>query len=196
MLRYNTQLRRLVLPEYGRNIQQMVDHCLTIEDRAERTRCAYSIVNAMGALYPALRDNEQSRHKLWDHLNIMSDFSLDIDWPCEVIGRESLNMRPDKVVYPQSLIHRRHYGRNIEMMIQRAAAMEPGEERDALAMMLANQMKKLLLMVNKDGVDDERIFRDLAEYSHGELRYDVAEHPLHQFQIVAPPAQGKKKKKK
>ena len=172
MLRYNTQLRQLVLPEYGRNIQQMVDHCLTIEDRAERTRCAYSIVNAMGALYPALRDNEQSRHKLWDHLNIMSDFGLDIDWPCEVIGRESLNMRPDKVVYPQSLIHRRHYGRNIEMMIQRAAAMEPGEERDALAMMLANQMKKLLMMVNKDGVDDERIFRDLAEYSHGELRYD------------------------
>lgn len=196
MLRYNTQMRKLVLPEYGRNIQSMVDHCMTIEDRQERTRCAYTIINAMGNLFPALRDSETSRHKLWDHLAIMSGFSLDIDWPEDVIVKANLTTPPDKIPYPASHIHRRHYGRTLELMIQRAAAMEPGEERDALVDMLANQMKKMLMMVNKDGVDDAKIYKDIAEYTHGEIRIDPEQRPLNKFQIIAPPANGKKKKKK
>lgn len=196
MLRYNTQMPRLVLPEYGRNIQAMVDHCLTIEDRRERTRCAYTIIGAMGNLYPALRDSEAGRQKLWDHLAIMSDFSLDIDWPEDITPSPREDKAPDKIPYPQTLIRRRHYGHALEMMIKRAAEMESGEERDALVNLLANHMKKLLMIVNKDAVDDEKVYKDLAEYSHGEIRVDPQTHPLHNFQIVAPPAQGKKKKKK
>jgi len=196
MLRYNTQQKRLTLPEYGRNIQQMVDHCLTIVDRGERTRCAHTIIAAMGNLFPELRDNEASRHKLWDHLAIMSDFKLDIDWPCDVVGSEQFRTVPVKVPYPASRIRLRHYGRSLEQMIVRATAIEPGQERDQLVNMLANHMKKLLMMVNIDGVDDAKVYRDLAEYSHGEIRVNPEEHPLHEFKIVAPVNPGKRKKKK
>ena len=196
MLRYNTQQSRLKLPEYGRNIQQMVDHCLTIADRDERTRCAHTVVAAMGNLFPELRDNEASRHKLWDHLAVMSDFKLDIDWPYEVIEGDRFNTAPAKVPYPFTRIKLRHYGRSIEQMIVKATAMEPGEERDRLVNLIANHMKKLQLIVNPDGVDDAKIYRDLAEYSHGELRLDSQQMPLHEFKIIAPPPTGKKKKKK
>ena len=117
MLTYNTQLKKLVLPEYGRNIQQMVDHCLTIEDREERTACAYSIINSMGNLFPQLRDVDDFKHKLWDHLAIMSDFKLDIDYPCDIIRPENLETRPDRIDYQLSPIKMRHYGKSIELMI-------------------------------------------------------------------------------
>lgn len=196
MLTYNTQLQPLRLPEYGRNIQQMVDHCLTIEDRDERTRCAWSIIKAMGNLFPELRDDPESTHKLWDHLAIMSDFNLDIDYPYDVINAESLHTFPERVPYPGSFIRYRHYGKGIEQMIEKAVSMPEGEERDALVIMIANQMKKLQLAVSKDGVDDAKIFKDLAEYSHGELRLDPETVRLHDFKIAPAPATGKKKKKK
>ena len=161
MLTYNTQLKKLVLPEYGRNIQQMVNHCLTIEDKEERTRCAYSIINTMGNLFPNLRDIEDFKHKLWDHLAIMSDFKLDIDYPCDVIKPESLNSFPEKVDYYTSPIKYRHYGRSIELMIAKASSMPEGEERDALILLVANHMKKLMLSVNSEGVDDAKILKDL-----------------------------------
>lgn len=197
MLRYNTQLKRLILPEYGRNIQQMVDHCLTIEDRDERTRCAYSIIASMGNLFPQLRDEEDYRHKLWDHLAIMSDFKLDIDYPCEVIRPDTLDSKPDQLSCKTRPFRFRHYGKSIELMIDKATMMESGEERDTLIMLIANHMKKLMLAVNKDGVDDARIFKDLAEYSHGAIRLDPATHRLHEFkEAPAPAPTGKKKKKK
>lgn len=194
MLTYNTQLKKLILPEYGRNIQQMVDHCLTIEDRDERTRCAYTIIATMGNLFPDLREDDS--HKLWDHLAIMSDFQLDIDYPCKVVKPDDLISRPDKVPYTGNHIRYRHYGKDLEMMIARAAEMEDGEERNELIMLLANHMKKLMLAVNKDGVDDAKIFKDLAEYSHGAIRLDPTTTHLHEFQVAQTPATGKKKKKK
>ncbi len=196
MLSYNTQLKKLILPEYGRNIQQMVDHCLTIEDRDERTRCAYSIINTMGSLFPNLRDDDEYKHKLWDHLAIMSDFRLDIDYPCEVVQRENLTTFPDKVDYVSSPIRYRHYGRHIQMMIDKAAKMEPGAERDELVSLLANHMKKLMLQVSADGAEDAKILKDLAELSRGEFRFNPNEYHLHEFKAVTPPATGKKKKKK
>lgn len=196
MLRYNTQLKRLVLPEYGRNIQQMVDHCLTIEDRDERTRCAYSIIASMGNLFPQLRDDDSAAHKLWDHLAIMSDFKLDIDYPCEVIQPGELDTKPQMLPCKTPPIRMRHYGRSIELMITKAAVMEPGEERDRLISLIANHMKKLSLAVNRDGVDDARIFKDLAEFSHGAIRLDPATYHLHQFKEAPAPVTGKKKKKK
>lgn len=197
MLKYNTQQKKIALPEYGRNIQRMVDHCLTIEDRDERTRCAYSIIASMGNLFPQLRDNEAQSHKLWDHLAIMSDFRLDIDYPCEPIRPEDLTSRPEMLQIPDSRIRYRHYGKSVENMIERAVAMPEGGERDALVLLIANHMKKLMLAVNKDGVDDAKIFKDLAEYSHGAIRLDTATCRLHQFkEAPVQAATGKKKKKK
>lgn len=195
MLRYNTQLKPLLLPEYGRNIQSMVDHCLTIEDREERTRCAYAIIASMANLFPELKSGGEYNHKLWDHLAIMSDFKLDIDYPCEIIQADNLHTTPDRVEYPRHNFRYRQYGQSLEWMIARASDMEPGEERNELIRLIANQMKKLMLAVNTDGVDDTKIFKDLAEMSHGAIRINPEEMPLHDFKI-APQPTGKKKKKK
>ncbi len=195
MLKYNTQQKKLILPEYGRNIQQMVDHCLTIEDREERTRCAYSIINTMGNLFPNLRDIEDFKHKLWDHLAIMSDFKLDIDYPCEIVKPEYFNTVPQKVGYKLSPIKYRHYGKSIELMIAKASTMEMGEERDALVLLIANHMKKMMLSVNSDGVDDVKILKDLRDYSHGAINLDPNTYHLHDFK-EAPSQQNKRKKKK
>lgn len=197
MLTYNTQLKKLILPEYGRNIQQMVDYCVSIPDREERTVCAYSIIASMGNLFPQLRDTEDFKHKLWDHLAIMSDFKLDIDYPYEIIKPENLGTRPEPLNYELAPIKLRHYGKYIELMIAKAAAMEEGEERDALVLLVANHMKKLMLAVNPDGVDDAKVFKDLAAYSHGLIRLDPASCRLHEFKAApAPQPTGKKKKKK
>ena len=166
MLTYNSQLKKLVLPEYGRNIQQMVDHCLTIEDRAERTRCAFTIVQNMANMFPQLRGETDYQHKLWDHLMIMSGFQLDVDAPFDdIIKEESLDTKPIPIQYELEPIQYRHYGKNIERMIERAATYPEGEERDALVMLLANHMKKLIFQINNEDVEDAKIFKDLERYS-------------------------------
>lgn len=194
MLTYNTRLSQLVLPEYGRNIQRMVDHCLTIEDREERTLCAYSIIKSMGNLFPELRAPE-NEHKLWDHLAIMAHFQLDIDYPCDVIQADELHTLPEKVPYTQAPMRYRHYGHLTQQLIDTVAAMEEGPERDEATRLLANHMKKQMLAVNADGVEDAKIFKDLAEMSHGALRPDTQKMRLHEFREQVQPA-GKKKKKK
>ena len=193
MLTYNTQQRRLVLPEYGRNIQKMVDHCLAIEDREERTRCAHAIVGAMANLFPELRSADNS-HKLWDHIMIMSDFRLDVDFPCEVIAREQLASRPERVDYTQAPMRMRHYGRIVQQMVEKVRQMPQGPERDEVILLVANQMKKQMLAVNPDGVEDARIFKDLADMTRGEIRLNPAETSLHQLR--APPVASAKSKKK
>jgi hypothetical protein len=196
MLSYNTQRKKLVLPEYGRNIQRMVDHCLTIEDRDERTRCAKTIVASMYNLFPSLANTEDFRQKLWDHLAIMSDFKLDIDYPYEIVKPENLHTQPEPLEIPGSKFRYRHYGKYIEQMIAKATTLEEGEERHALELLIANHMKKLMLAVNSEGVDDEKIFKDLAELSHGMIRLDTATSRLHEFKEAPAPTTGKKKKKK
>lgn len=195
MLSYNTHLKKLVLPEYGRIIQEMVDHCLTIEDRAQRNLCAQAIINAMGNLFPALKEGEENKRKLWDHLAIMSDFKLDIDYPYEIVQQDSLETNPDKIAYNTVISDNRHYGRHLIAMVQRAAQMEQSEERDALVLMLANQMKKVMLASGNDSTDDVRIFKDLAAISHGEFRLNPDEVKLNEYNIIVPPTSKKKKKK-
>lgn len=195
MLTYTTQLKKLVLPEYGRNIQRMVDHCLTIEDRGERTRCAATIVKTMETLFPSQGNTDAYRRKLWDHLAIMSDFKLDVDVPFELIRPDSLDQQPTHIGYSQAEFGYRHYGQLIQHSIRHAVDMPDGEEKDALILLLADHMKKMLLTVNPDGVDDEKVFKDLYELSHGAIRIDPALIQLHDFKVVTPPA-GKKKKKK
>lgn len=195
MLTYNTHRKHLVLPEYGRNLQRMVDHCLTIEDRNERNACALTIVRSMEKLFPELKQPENA-NKVWDHLAIMSDFKLDIDYPQETVKADELHSLPDKVPYRQGMMRQRHYGKILERMIDQAAGMEDGPAKDEVVLLLANHMKKQMLAVNPDGVDDRRVFNDLAVYSHGAIRLDPEKVKLHEFQAAPLPKATKKKRKR
>lgn len=166
---YNTQRERLVLPEYGRHIQQMVNTLFDIEDKQERTNRAKSIIAVMGNMNPHLRDINDFRHKLWDHLHIMSDFQLDIDSPYPKPNASDIYEKPKGVEYPSSPIKYKHYGRSIGMLVDYALNMEEGEEKDALMGLIANHMKKLYQAWNKESVSDEDIIKDLAELSDGQL---------------------------
>ena len=175
-MKYNTEEKKLVMPEYGRNIQNMVDYCITIQDREERKRCADTIINIMGNMFPHLRDVNDFKHILWDHLAIMADFKLDIDYPYEIVKKEDLYSRPPRIPYNNS--RNRHYGKTLEKMIQKATEFEPGVEKDQLIKLLATQMKKSFLTWNKESVDDRKIFKDLDELSEGQIILDEEVHKL------------------
>ena len=168
-MEYNTKAKQLPLPEYGRNIQNMVDHCLTIADREDRNRCANAIIGIMGNMFPHLRDVNDFKHILWDHLAIMSDFNLDVDYPYEVLKKENLRKRPPKIPYFDSEVIFRHYGEILESLIFKASDMEESEEKEALIRLIANQMKKSYLSWNKDSVDNRKILKDLADISEGRI---------------------------
>ncbi len=169
-MEYNTQQRRLPLPEYGRSVQNMVDHALAIEDREQRQICANTIVKIMRGMFPQLKDTAEVNQRLWDHLAIMSDFKLDIDYPVEVVRKESLDVKPEKVPYPQSKLKYRHYGRFVQDMIDIAVKYEEGEEKRQLVNLIANQMKKDYLAWNKDSMDNQKIVEDLFELSEGKIK--------------------------
>ena len=197
MIPYNTDMEPVVLPEFGRNIQNMVDYCVGIPDRGERTACAFGIANIIASLFPQLVGENKDMTKVWDNINIMSRFELDIDFPCEVITREKMNPKPENIPYTSSSMRFRHYGKNIEKMIATVADMEDGPEKEQLISMIAHHMKKLMLVHNKEGVDDAKILRDLSLYSGGKINLDPKTYLLHEFKEVKMPAhQGKKRKKR
>ncbi len=169
MMEYNTNQKKLALPEYGRSVQKMVDHALTIEDREERQKCADTIVRIMGSMFPNTRNLPDYERKLWDHLAIMSDFMLDIDYPFEVIKKEEFHTPPQRVPYQTGGIKNRHYGRIVEAMIEHASKLEEGEEKEQLIELIAIQMKKNYIAWNKDGVEDKKIFEDLRAYTKGAI---------------------------
>lgn len=185
-MKYNTQQRRLPLPEYGRSVQNMVDHALTIEDRAERQRCANTIVNIMGGMFPHLRDVADFKQKLWDHLAIMADFKLDIDYPVEIVKKESLEIKPQRISYSQHDIRFRHYGRFVQDMIKLAVDYQEGEERNLLIRMIANHMKRDYLNWNKDGVEDQKILDDLCELSGGKIKLSAEDLRLTEQRTFIP----------
>ena len=165
-MQYNSLQKKLVMPEYGRNVQSMVDHALTIEDKAERTRCANSIINIMGNLFPHLRDVEDFKHKLWDHLAIMADFKLDIDYPYDIIKKENLITHPEKVPYSFKRIKYRHYGKYVEDMIQKLGNIQDLTERNQLISLIGNHMKRSFLsMTFEKDVEDDKICKDINEYN-------------------------------
>lgn len=196
MLRYNSQQKPLILPEYGRIIQDMVDHCLTIDDREERTRCAYAIVESMAHLFPELKSGGQYHHKLWDHLAIMSGFALDIDYPCEIIGQAALHTRPETVAIERKTGVRSLYGRRVDDMIGVATSMPSGEERDTLCRFIAAQMKKTIAATHPEAATDERVFNDLSDMSAGAIRLSAADCKLHEYIVPQPEVTRKKRKKK
>lgn len=174
-MEYNTQQRKLPLPEYGRSVQNMVDYALTIEDRGERQRCANTIVNIMGSMFPGLRDASDNNHKLWDHLAIMADFKLDIDYPVEVVKKESLEIKPERIPYSQYNIRYRHYGRYIQELIRIASDYSESEERKMLLLnLIANHMKKdYQNWNNKDGIENQKVLDDLYELSGGKIKLSL-----------------------
>lgn len=196
MIPYNTEMKRLVLPEFGRNVQGMVDYCMSLNTKEERTECAHSVVKIMSSMFPELVGADKDYTKIWDIINIISGFKLDIDFPCEVITEEKLNPRPEKIPYTSSSMRYRHYGKNIEKMIETVAEMEENEEKDHIISMIANHMKKLQLIHNKEGVDDAKILKDLREYSHGKIDLDPQTYLLHEFKDASQPVQQKNRKKK
>lgn len=194
MMEYNTKKKRLPLPEYGRAVQKMVDHALTIENREERQQCAETIVSIMDGMFPVAKETSEVRQKLWDHLAIMSDFKLDIDYPCEVIRKETFNRPPEKIPYLKGEVKYKHYGRFVENMIAAACEMPEGEERDRLIELITIQMKKDYLAWNKDTVDNKQIFDDLREYSDGKI--DIQEGYIKGYQQHNNQARNNQKRKK
>ncbi len=190
---YNSQRKKLPLPEYGRNIQNMVEYVMTIEDRETRNKHAHTVIDVMGNLYPYLRDVAEFKHKLWDHLAIMTDFKLDIDYPYDLPSPEILTSKPNKVPYTQNRIKYKHYGRTMELLIEKAAELE-GEEKEAMIEMLANHMKKSYLAWNKDAVEDAKIFKDLKELSKGKLLVDKDLKLAETKNLISKPTKKKKTK--
>lgn len=192
---YNTSEKKLILPEYGRNIQRLIDHCVAIEDREERTRCAYAIADSMATLFPSALGENNDRRKIWDHINIMSGFNLDIDFPCEVLTKEQLDPEIANIPYNKNISRYRHYGKNIQQMIQNVAGMENCVEKDQLIFLIANQMKKLLITQNPEGVSDAKVFNDIYEISKGKIAIDGDNYRLNEYIGVATSPKSKKKKK-
>lgn len=169
-MEYNTQLPKMIIPEYGRNIQGMIEYCCSIKDRSERNLCAKAIIQVMGQLNPHLRDVADFTHKLWDHLFIISGFKLDVDSPYPKPSPETFKEKPERLTYPTGKIRYKHYGKSIEGIISKAKEMKDGPEKDELTRLIANHLKKSYLNWNKDSITDDVIFKNLQELSGGELK--------------------------
>ncbi len=167
---YNSTRPKLILAEYGRNVQNMVDYICTVPSKEERNRLAQVVIDMMGVLNPHLRDVSDFKHKLWDHLYIISDFKIDVDSPFVVPTKEEIRHKPEPIPYPQNRIRFKHYGHIVEDMIQKAVATNNEENRTKMAVSIANFMKMAYLAWNKDSVNDLHIIQDLADLSGGVLR--------------------------
>ena len=177
-LEYNSQRSHLIIPEYGRHLQKLIDQATAIEDREERNKAAKYIISVMGSLNPHLRDVLDFQHKLWDQLFIMSDFRLDVDSPYPIPSKDILTQKPDRLKYPQNFPKYRFYGNNIKYMIDVANSWEESELKNALVLVIANHMKKSYLSWNKDTVSDEIIFEHLLELSGGKLNLSKSNEEL------------------
>jgi len=168
-LEYNSERPHLMIPEYGRHLQKLINQAVAVENRDERNKMTKYIIQVMGNLNPHLRDVLDFQHKLWDQLFVMSDFKLDVDSPYPILSREVLQMKPDKLDYPQAFPKYRFYGNNIKYMIDVANKWEDSELKNALIKVIANHMKKSYLSWNKDTVKDDVIFEHLYELSDGKI---------------------------
>ena len=169
-LLYNTERVRLYIPEYGRNVQKMVEYLKTIEDREQRNQQARAIIKVMEIINPAVKLQENFEHKLWDHLHIISGFSLDVDSPYPAPAPEILDERPLPVPLEKRPIKAIHYGRNIENMIDLVASMEDGDAKTEMIRSLAVYMRQQYMTWNKDNVADATILQDIEKLSDNRIR--------------------------
>lgn len=177
-LEYNTEREHLIIPEYGRHLQKMINHAKEIPTKEERTKVANAIIAVMGNLQPHLRDVPDFQHKLWDQLFIMADFELDVDLPYPKPSKDELMAHPDPLEYPQNFPKYRFYGNNIKTMIDVANTWEDGDLKEALIYTIANHMKKCFLNWNKDTVEDDVIFHHLYELSGGKINLKEEDEDL------------------
>jgi hypothetical protein len=173
-LDYNTQREKLVLPEYGREVQKMVDHAVAIPDKEERQRCAETIIGIMDRMFPQNHEGADYKQKLWDHLALMSNFKLDIDYPYDVTQALKIASKPEPMKYPMTHIPVRHYGKMLFEAFEQLKTMSEGPERDELARITANQMKRSLLQWSHGSADDEKVISDLARFTDGKIQLDPA----------------------
>lgn len=170
MAEYNTIRNKLILKEYGRHVQRIVENCVKEPDRDKRNRFAKEIIELMGQLNPQLRNVEDFRHKLWDHLFIISDYKLDVDSPYPIKKREEIERKPNPLPYPQSIIKYKHYGKNVEKLVAKAKTIEDPEKRAAFTNCIGNFMKLVYENWSQENVNDETIKNDLRLLSNGELQ--------------------------
>ncbi len=183
-MEYNTQRPHMILPEYGRNVQNMIAFAMTIEDREERNKAARAIIEVMGQLNPHLRDVDDFKHKLWTHLFVMSDFKLEVDSPYETPSQEVLNEKPQLMEYPKSKIKYGHYGKYTEKILRETVNESDEKTKEYLKNTMANFMKKQFLAYNNDTVENHVIAQQLAELSNGELRLDNPDNLMNTNQIL------------
>jgi hypothetical protein len=177
-LEYNSERTLMIIPEYGRHIQKLVNHCVALETKEERNTMAKAIVDVMGNLQPHLRDVPDFKHKLWDQLFIIAKFELDVDSPYPKPSKEELQEKPEPLAYPKSASRYRYYGNNIQTMIDVALSWEEGDMKEALVFTIANHMKKCYLNWNKDTVDDAVIFKHLYDLSDAKIDLRNSEEEL------------------
>lgn len=170
---YNTQREKLLMPEYGREVQAMVQHAISLPTKEERQRCAEKIVETMARMVPQNGDRAAHNQKLWDHLAFISQFKLDIDYPVDVSNAAKIVSRPEPIAYPAQDIPVRHYGKMIFETFKKLKSMPEGEERDALARMTANQMKRNLITWGHGSNNEERVASDLARFTDGVIQLDL-----------------------
>lgn len=204
-MKYNTARPKMIIPEYGRHIQDLVNHATELENKEERNEMVRAIIDVMGQLNPHLRDVSDFTHKLWDHVYIMSDFKLDIDSPYPKPEPEHFQSKPRKMPYPEDKIRFKHYGKGVENLVAKAVEMEDGEEKDALILSIANLMKKHYLSWSRNAVDDRIIWLDLNKIARGKLSFDENAQLISTKEIVTRNdingnlnnnKKGKKKKRK
>ena len=193
-LDYNTRREKLLMPEYGREIQKMVDFAIGLPDKQERQKCAYEIIRMMETKVPELRTNANFEQTLWDHLYLMSHKQLDIDWPFDVSEAEKIHNKPNTIPLPQESIRLRYYGKLIEELFEKLKEMPAGEERDMLTYYTANQMKRNLMTWGHGSMSDEKVADDLARYTDGVIQLDLTKVKLDKVTAIDDPKPKKTKK--
>lgn len=195
-LDYNTQREVLLMPEYGREIQKMVDHAVTLPSKEERLRCAKSIVKLMVTKVPQIRENADYQQTLWDHLYLMSRKQLDIDWPYDVSGAEKFHDKPQPMPLPQGGIRLRHYGKLVGELQEKLKTMDDGPERNELIRLTANQMKRDLAQWGHGSIDNEKVADDMARLTDGAVQLDLKTFTFERVDLSEPQPSKRSKKRK
>lgn len=197
-LDYNTQRERLIMSEYGREIQNMIKHAISIADKNERQICAETIIRQMFNKVSQLLDNDNMNQTLWDHLYIMSKKELDIDWPYDMSNAEKILTVPEPYPLPgkNKTVQMRHYGRLVSQLFEKLKEMPEGEERDALVQITANQMKRNLVLWGNGSMDDERIINDLSYFTDGKIQVNPNTFRTDSVEMIAGNEGNRKNKKK
>jgi hypothetical protein len=187
-IEYNTGRPHMIIPEYGRHVQKMAQHLLTIKNRQERTKATEVVIQTMTQVHPYAKDSEELRRKLWDHLYIITDYKLDVDSPYPKPAEGLFEAKPERLHYPTSTVRLMHYGKIIPELIKKAVKLKEGAERDALVESIAMLMKKAYMTWNKSSVNDNTIIKDLGEMSQGKLELkDVSKLNNVSMPVIAPP---------